>query len=310
MSHELEGNFYHQLEINSQHVNREISLFSQAVFNHPKTKDIVNYLARTRLDLTPLHFSLLFYSSYKYSFFNTKSFATSTGWSEIIDVVNADPPLLIESLLNRSVNITSPYRYSAIKLAISKLSGAKPISVADIGCGFYPFGIGYQKSDCIPQDETGQTPTSLSSVYSRIEAMDLQKPDPVWTAASQWEPIHQMQETVGKYRQLLAKSDQSIHFQIADITRQTPKIEPVDYCFTANILYQIPIHLKEAALRNIFQILKPSGTLFTADFLPNGSRKKPFTYAIQAHHPHNGSISDGKIIFLLENADCKKIRYV
>lgn len=300
-----------QLEINSKHTNLEISQFSQAVIENQSTQEIVNFVGNNRPDLTSLHFGLLLYSSYKYAFYNQIDFEPGANWNQVITAVNNNQRVLFECLVEKSVNITSPYRYSAINLAISKQSGKKPVSVADIGCGFYPFGIGYKNGDCVPKTETDEKPADFLAIYSRIEAIDLQKPDPTWAAASQWEPLSQMPGTVKKYQRLLMESDKLVNFQVGDITRQSPNIEPVDYCFITNILYQISSNLRETTLKNISHILKREGVLLTADFLPNGSRKRPFTYAIQAHYQRNGKISltEGKTIFLLENADCQKIRY-
>lgn len=214
--------------------------------------------------------------------------------------------LWAECLLTRSVNITNPYRYRCLALATKLVFGNAKISVADIGCGFYPFGIGYQGNDMIPMTEDGKEIVDFLGNYSRIEAVDLQNPDPAWTAACQWEPLNTMRLTAGLYRKLLDESE--INFTKADMVNDALKFEKVDAVFCANILYQIPKEMRVKAMTNLRGVLKDDGRIITADFLPGGSRRRPFSYAIQTYKVSDVGLNNGEVVLVLENADCMKVK--
>lgn len=310
-----EEDFVKQVDINSGHINEEIAGFSEAFRKSNKFLPLIDLVVRERMDLSALHFGLLSYSSYKYGFYATRSDRLGeASWEEVVDWCNNNDDcfeVVLDSLKQRSINITLPHRYKALGLGLKVLNDSNLVSVADVGCGFYPLGIDYSGNDCFLRNERGERMDVFSPTYSRIEAMDYQSLDPVWTAVSQWEPIFRLDSTIKKYRELLDSKSTNLKFYLSDVTKELPSIEPVDFCFVANILYQIPKDQQLKVIDNIKGIIKPNGFLLTADFLSGGSRRRPYTYGV-CSYPNEGGINldEGRVLLLLENADCKKVRFV
>ena len=287
--------FINQIDINSGHIDSNMAEFA-SFLRSDSQKLFLNSLYEKinddRSDLTPLHFGLLVFGDYRYSLATNLGISRLSeldNWEEAVELTdkNAFYRTVELIVLNKSVNITSPYRYGALTYAITELYGDTNIDVLDIGGGFYPLGVGSLSPEYLPSaqdDYTGRIKSKLdnnSLLFRRVTTVDIQEPDPLWTAACVWTPIKEIPELTKNLHEKLIASDSKIDFVLGDICVDSwiPSRE-YDVCWMANVSYQLNPEKYSQAMGNINSSLKLGGWLLVADYEKGGSKRRPFTYEL------------------------------
>ena len=315
----LERGYEQQLSINSNHIDSSVNEFTTAFLDSSVDQEIITLVSTNRRDIPPIHFGLLIYASYQFALLDTQnqSDLSDISWHEAISHINKhNLDLLEESILEKHVSITSPGRYSALAIATKSLfDNPQDLVVLDAGCGYYPMGIGHSLEEYLPYALDQESNNLVESMngngfpYKKALAVDIQKPEPAWAAACTWQPLDQLHDTFSKFSEAKNNVSSSVEFQQLDLIEKPPNVsENVDVVFLANVLYQLSDQQKEKFLSNINKVIAEDGIILTADYLPGGSRKREFTYAVQSKVLVNGDISPGQNLFYLDTASCSQIR--
>ncbi|EKE06108.1 MAG: hypothetical protein ACD_19C00079G0013 [uncultured bacterium] len=313
-----------QIEINSGHIDPNIADFSRSFIQNSKAVEhSIEVVSQKRPELTPLHFGLLVYSAYKYSYLVNENFMNNSviSWDYLLN--NSSPnftSILDDALRYKNVNITTPARYGAINLAISKLFEEKDVDLCDVGCGFYPSGINNVRSPHFPDGENNWSRGLITQLKNKdiniryITAIDLNKLDVDWTASCLWTPLNKLTDTRDQLQKKLDVSNGHINFHVADITNEsvTQLIKPSsqDVISMANVMYQLTSEMRQKAFNNVSKLLKLDGWFLSLEYLEGGSRRRPFTYGITGYQKtSDGCLQDGKLIMTLDSADCDSVKF-
>lgn len=313
-----------QLKTNLGHINGHMAEFTQEVVGSDSVflTDLMNEVRRSRPELTPLHFGLLIYSAYRYALLKhlpPEVLSQLGTWNGALGFLkgNGERESIKECVLKRNVNITSPYRYGALAFAAKVLYQYSKPDILDVGCGFYPDGIGSVRPEFLPNatDSFSQNVTAALSMgginFGRVWALDIQPPDSMWTASCKWEGIDKLSSSFQTCSIGLERVNSSIPFFLADVTSPRMNLEDlkVDISFMANILYQLNEEQRAQALRNVAKITNDNGWFLSAEYLKGGSRRRPFTFGVTGMQKvEDGMFSEPKVLFLLDSADCMRIR--
>lgn len=322
--------YQRQVEINSTHINPHVLEFNIALKNNRNLSGIVREVIEQRPNLTPLHFGLLIQAACQYIWLeNQEKWKIKRGkenWEELLPQIIEEHYEEIISLCRcKNIAITVPERYCVLKATINLLFGQKPVIVFDMGSGFIPRGLGAivkNKTEFLPKAsefDSGELIKPLLKEPIQIEraiCTDIQPCDPSWTAACYWCSFSELRALRDIFKQ---ESDiplpANLEFRLFDIT--DPDIEPiadlkgkVDIVMMSNILYQLNQEERERAIKNVVKLLKkPEGRLLSLEYLPKGSRRKPFTFGAQIYSKtEEGDLSNAQELFRLDSADCKEIK--
>lgn len=312
-----------QLEINAAHIDDNIATFSRSLLSNPKSiEHSMQVVSQSRPDITPLHFGLLVYSAYRYAYLKSEDFSSELipSWDKLL--MNSEVSFtktLDHALAHKSVNITTPARYGAINLAISTLFGDQNLNMCDVGCGFFPSGIGTIKNPIYPEGENDWNKSIINRLTSKainigqITAVDLNELDVDWTASCAWTSLPELVNTRCDLQNKLLSSNKDINFYVADITKDDAVrlLQPnsQNLISMANVMYQITPSMRENMFINISTILKEGGWFLSMEYLDGGSRRRPFTYGMIGYQKKAGNLlGEGKLLMTLDSADCNKIR--
>ncbi len=313
--------YLHQIDVNGEHINTNVAEFSKALRLSGKYESFVTKIKTARTDLTPLHFGLLIYASYQYALLThfTEEELKNRDWSSLIPEIETHYSSTIENaLFNKNVNITEPRRYGGMILATHLLGSKAESGICDIGCGFYPKGIGSLCFDNFPKPADGPTNRLFEKICTQklnlknVVAVDNQDPDPKWTAACTWLPISALYKTYVLLGEKLNEKESSLTFIKANVLDENFPGElgkTFDIVFAANIMYQFSGTNKNVASVNIGKILKEEGWFLSMEYLEGGSRRRPFTYGITGYRKESSNeFSKGRELLVFDSADCQEVK--
>lgn len=323
-----------QIEINSGHIDPNVLDFNKVLINCEEVDDIIREVLDQRPTITPLHFGLLIQASAQYVFlknggrewFDVSREDLSWDWllPEIFSKYRKD---IVEVCVKKSISLTKTERYKVLQMFVNLFYGDRnnQITILDVGCGFIPQGIGSiildnknRPLEVIGKGEyEDRARRSLSSPLpkSKIVCVDIQPPDPTWAAACCWVPIGELEqlETSLKSEMNRVLNLSPVEFHLFDIT--SGNLRPlsmfrgaVDVVMMSNILYQLTSDGQKVALDNIEKLLKEGGCMFSLEYLPGGSRRRPFTFGGLVYQKFEGQKFGAPLeVFRLDSADCKQV---
>jgi len=315
-----------QVEINSTHINEHVAAFS-SVFARLVSTDTLDEIIKQRPTLTPLHFGLLAQASCQYIYLQHEDeFRDLRSWNEILPVILAKHKQeMVNLITNRNISITNPRRYAVLEIITNLIFKGQPVTILDIGSGFVPLGIGVllRKED-VPQLKFADTPTrEFLSEYvlhnnniQKIIATDIQSPDASWTAACSWLSLAELVEWDARLHLLeeaSRTSTQTVEFWQIDITGDNISFvenfgRRIDLAMMSNLRYQLQPHQEQQAFNNISKILKTGGWLVSLEYMPQGSRRRPFTFGAYLYQQKEDGLQRTPYLLLrLSNADCEEI---
>jgi len=316
-------NFIGQIEVNSGHIDSNIAAFSKAVLQSGKVEVLTDHVLRLRGELPPLHFGLLTYAAYQYALLKhlTGARIGELSWEDAVEIIERDFfDTVVGTVLQENVSITNPRRYGALGMAMLHLMGKEKVRMVDVGCGFYPDGVARLIDDPVgwlpePVDEETRELRQLvcggGLGIGEVVALDEREPDPEWTAACIWQPLKELPVTYDGLIQRLSGVNRSVRFVKADIASEAisgGNLGKFGVAFMANVLYQIPGFARQRLMENVAGLLQPSGWLLSAEYLREGSRRRPFTYAISGFVKSETEFMEKGPLFYLDCADCLQIR--
>lgn len=314
--------FIKQLEINSSHVDPNIAQFSSAFLVHKKTIHLVEEVLYKRPDLTPLHFGLLAFASYRYALLSTKRDYSSelSSWPTVVDDINRNHfTLVLDAMRSNNVNITTKDRYAVILQVSKMITNGKPLKICDVGSGYYPMGIGKMlecEDELKPADANSADKLSdlhkKNVEFSRVVASDIMQPESDWAAACVWTDNKDLFELRTELKNDYPDQQNGVEFKVADVTNGFSRIvgkNCFDIVTMANVLYQLGEEGRMQAFSNINQALLEGGWFLSLEYMKGGSRRRPYTYAVVGYKKRGHGFEDPVTLAKLDSADCKSIMF-